>query len=294
MKYITLTAALAHQETLPDATQQEPNSPVACNEGDAELCGDEEQDLRSLSWLQSGDLLRLTPKMPPTPPPSPLPMKPPSPPPLEMYRRQGDKKPPFSYAALIGMAMSAHNNKMTLSAIYAWIRENFLYYRNADPSWQNSIRHNLSLNKCFVKLPRSKDEPGKGGFWCFDTSSLKVSGSVAQLGRGGVLRLGASRKRKRRRPPPKQPSTPSVSITVAPWVAPLTALHQQQQQQQRQQIILDTSDGGHVSGQSILGPLPPSADITVLGEDDLAGFLGGTGSWDETQLELLDSILDSL
>lgn len=46
------------------------------------------------------------------------------------------KKPPYSYATLICLAMAANDNKITLSNIYAWIRENFIYYQIADPTWQ--------------------------------------------------------------------------------------------------------------------------------------------------------------
>ena len=52
------------------------------------------------------------------------------------YKINGSTKPPYSYATLICMAMKANKNKMTLSSIYKWIKENFLYYKNADPSWQ--------------------------------------------------------------------------------------------------------------------------------------------------------------
>lgn len=82
------------------------------------------------------------------------------------YKTNPHCKPPYSYATLICMAMKEANlPKMTLSAIYKWITNNFVYYKYADQSWQNSIRHNLSLNKCFVKVPRKKGEPGKGGYW---------------------------------------------------------------------------------------------------------------------------------
>lgn len=74
------------------------------------------------------------------------------------------EKPPYSYATLIGMAILSHPDKqLTLLQIYLWIADTFKYYRQGDVGWQNSIRHNLSLNKAFVKGEKSKD--GKGHFW---------------------------------------------------------------------------------------------------------------------------------
>ena len=79
------------------------------------------------------------------------------------------KKPPYSYAELIGMSIvRAPGRKLTLSHIYKWISDQFSHYRLEDTGWQNSIRHNLSLNKAFIKQERPKDDPGKGNYWAIE------------------------------------------------------------------------------------------------------------------------------
>ena len=88
---------------------------------------------------------------------------------------QDDIKPPYSYIALIAMAISHSPNKMlTLGEICDYIIHQFSYYHKRWPAWQNSIRHNLSLNDCFIKVPREYGSSGKGNFWKLHPASSEM------------------------------------------------------------------------------------------------------------------------
>ncbi|CAG0904488.1 unnamed protein product [Darwinula stevensoni] len=129
------------------------------------------------------------------------------------YRVPEEPKPQHSYIGLIAMAiLSSPDKKMVLSDIYQWILDHYSYFRTRGPGWRNSIRHNLSLNDCFIKSGRSAN--GKGHYWAIHPAN------VEDFKKGDFRRRKAQRKVRKHMgldvpddedspsPPPQVPSPP--------------------------------------------------------------------------------------
>ena len=93
--------------------------------------------------------------------------------PMGVASLRGDEhlKPAQSYIGLIAQAiLSSAHQRLVLSDIYQWIVDNHAYFRSRGPGWRNSVRHNLSLNDCFVKSARCAS--GKGHYWAIHPANV--------------------------------------------------------------------------------------------------------------------------
>lgn len=99
-------------------------------------------------------------------------------------------KPPHSYIALIATAiLNSPGKKLTLTEINEYLVQHYAFFRGPYQGWKNSVRHNLSFNKCFVKILRDPARPwGKDNYWT--VSSLHDY----------LLADGTFRRRRRRKP----------------------------------------------------------------------------------------------
>ncbi|MBN3277939.1 FOXN3 protein, partial [Polyodon spathula] len=137
----------------------------------------EDEELTNLNWLhESKNLLNtfgdtvlrsvspvqeIDDDTPPSPAHSDLPYD---------AKQNPNCKPPYSFSCLIFMAIEdSPSKRLPVKDIYNWILEHFPYFANAPTGWKNSVRHNLSLNKCFKKVDKDRSQSiGKGSLWCID------------------------------------------------------------------------------------------------------------------------------
>ncbi len=151
----------------------------------------------------------------------------------------GTEKPRMSYAQLIAEAlMSSDDRMLPLAEIYHAINRRYPYYRMDVKSWQNAIRHNLTLNPAFTKIPRPNNE-GRGNYWRMEEGSEKT-----------IFRRQIRAAQNR---------------TLMEEKARAAAILKQQRQNSRQQQVLQR--------RSLLEPLP-SSTVTLTGS---GGGSGGGG-----------------
>ncbi|XP_031829772.1 uncharacterized protein LOC116425774 [Nomia melanderi] len=218
----------------------------------------------------------------------------------------GDQKPPYSYISLTAMAIWSSRDKMLpLAEIYKFIADRFPYYRKDTRRWQNSLRHNLSFNDCFIKVPRGPHRPGKGAYWALHPAALSMFENGSLLRRRKRFKLHKPDKELLKSelqalasamPPPHSESSPVLSISPGVQSSSLTVanLHRLRDDLLRWELqerrLTMTSGGNGSPGFPTPDPgsgyylLSPEVRQRLAGTDEIlrgydAANLLQTGNW---------------
>lgn len=172
-----------------------------------------------------------------------------------------DIKPPFSYATMISQAiLSTGEHMMSLADIYEWISSRYSFYRFSKSGWQNSIRHNLSLNKAFEKVPRKANEPGKGMKWqivqqfkeefqkkAAQGDHIKGKSTIAQIQRQAQMRYSTG----------SMPNLPSIQNSITAGIT--TMMPQEAVDMEAATVVANLA----TSPQRIIDSKMPISPVTV-------------------------------
>ena len=90
--------------------------------------------------------------------------------------------------------------------------DHFPFYRKNTQRWQNSLRHNLSFNDCFIKVPRKDGQPGKGSYWAMHPTSGEMFNNGSLLRRRQRFKVNDKNKEEDE----KQVALPSNRCPVLP------------------------------------------------------------------------------
>ncbi|XP_077598865.1 forkhead box protein L2-like [Stigmatopora nigra] len=131
--------------------------------------------------------------------------------PVVGFQMDTETRPPYSYVALIAMAIKhSARERQTVSEIYDYISSNFPFYQLHQTGWKNSVRHNLSINDCFIKIPKETSRGRKGHQWTLHPA-------FEDMYEAGDLRR---RRRDRTRPERRHFSPATVSYSTPPYASP--------------------------------------------------------------------------
>ncbi|KAK9498074.1 hypothetical protein O3M35_003956 [Rhynocoris fuscipes] len=161
---------------------------------------------------------------------------------------------------------SSPDKMLPLSDIYKFISERFPYYRRNTQRWQNSLRHNLSFNDCFVKIPRRPDRPGKGAYWTLHPAALDMFENGSLLRRRKRFKLLKSDKDRLENELQALISSKTTTTTTT------ESLQQQQDEQNQQELQTNIQESTTIKSrpkrpfdiESLISPEPVSRNSQVF------------------------------